>query len=249
MQQGVSFRRLLVVLLAALGIPALCLGGAYATGLQITSPYFNVSFGPDTAPPPVSSLPRPTVISISNPITPDNPSEPPSNPPGDGGGGDNGGGDGDGTPRSATCLLNLLCLELNASVGSLPALGLSLGKGGPTSGANGLNLGLDVGVLDLLSSTPAPAVGGTPAAGCVGTACISATLPVNGNDLGLSVQVPPLNTGVQAGLGGENDVDLNLSLPVVLPTTAETSINVLNLLEVGVGSGTGGVGINLNLFP
>ncbi|MCW5838430.1 MAG: hypothetical protein KIT29_00815 [Anaerolineales bacterium] len=234
----------------------MCLGSAYALGMNITSPYFDLSFGPNAGNTSFTTS-GPTSIIYTNPVVPDEPPVPPNTPPNNNGGSGNGNGNGNGnggndSGATSTCLLNLLCLDLKSNVAGLAPLNLSLGKLGQstTDSLNGL-LGLDLN----LGGTPQPtsAPGQTGAGECTSAACVDLGVlqgsPASEDLLGLDVQVPPLDTGVQVGVGSQQGVQLDVTLPVVLPTSEPANLNLLNLVEVGVGGGSSGVGINLKLFP
>lgn len=253
-----SFWRWLALLLTLLLVPALCVAAAFASNLQITSPYFSISFGPsqnEGQPPLIVFTGGPNVPPVVNGEPPDGspppttggPQQPPVNNPA-------------GTSGNS-CLLGLLCLSVNGGMGNAQLVNVDLGKATATanptqSGSIGCLLGL------VCITTVQPAVVATQSAGdaCEGLACVDAGLGVKGGDMSLNVgaELPVVGSqlGVGADVGSQNSqtgVDLNLQVGNDQGGEDEgLNLNVLDTLQVGVGGGNGGVSIGLglpSLFP
>ncbi len=256
----ISFWRWLALLLTLLLVPAVCVMAAFASQLQITSPYFSLSFGP----PRVQGEPPLIVLTGGPNFPPVVNAEPPTGGPPNTGGSQQPPGNNPANPAGSSCLLGLLCLSVDAGVGSTPILNLDLGKDATSTVASVLNLGQGsnqclLGILCISTATAvSQAAQSTASAGCQGVACVDVDAGVGGEggDVALQVgaELPVVGTqlnvdanvgsqGVQVGAddsseNNDNDQGLN--------------INLLNAVEVGVGGGTGGVSIGLNLpglFP
>lgn len=264
-----SFWRRLVFVLALLLIPAVCVLTAFAINLQITSPYFTMSFGGSqqvvgttfTNPPIVVDTGGPNIVNPPDTQPPtQNPPSPPDTPPVDNGNG---------------CLLGLLCLNVNTAVGAVPAINLSLGKSDQVAasgvsllgGQDGCLLGvvcISTGGLGLLG-TPAASQGAAasslsaPEGECGAVACVDAGLDAGtqGVAVGAGVEVPLVDTGAALGVQvGQEETNVNVDLNLLGTGNGNqggdgVNLNLLNTVEVGLG-GSGGVNLNLKLpglFP
>lgn len=248
-----SFWRWLALLLTLLLVPALCVAAAFASHLQITSPYFSLSFGPSLnggQPPLIVFSGGPNLPPVNgqppDPPFTGGPQQPPANNPA-------------GTSGNS-CLLGLLCLSVNAGMGNAQIVNVDLGKATATANpTQSSNMDCLLGLVCI--TTVQPTAAATQSAGaCEGVACVDASLGTQGGDLSLSVgaQLPAVGSqlGVGADLGGQSgQTGVELDLQVGTDPGDEDQgldLNVLNTLQVGVGGGNGGVSIGLglpSLFP
>lgn len=264
-RRGSLWRRL-SFLLALLLIPALCVFTAFAINLQVTSPYFTLSFGPSQPSVGITNAQPPVLVDTGGPniINPPNAEPPRQNPPT--------------TPENPNnpgtgngCLLGLLCLNVATGVANVPAINVSLGKSSQQASGVASSLLGDgtclLGVLCLTSGTSPLTVGapvGTPAQGagdCGAAACVDAALNASTQSaaVGASVEVPLIDTGASVGAGvNEEGVNVDADLNLLGSGNGNNegnqegiNLNLLNTVEVGLG-GSGGVNLNLNLpglFP
>lgn len=263
----ISFWRWLALLLTLLLVPAVCVMAAFASQLQITSPYFSLSFGP----PRIQGEP-PLVVLTGGPNFPPvvNAEPPTGGPPPNTGGPQQPPGNDPANPAGSSCLLGLLCLSADAGVGSTSILNVDLGKDATSTVASVLNLGQGstqclLGVLCISTVTAASqAAQSTASAGCQGVACVDVDAGVGGDSGDVALQVgaelPVVGTqlNVDANVGGQG-VQVGGDVNLLGDDSSQDNdndeglnINLLNAVEVGVGGGTGGVSIGLNLpglFP
>jgi len=244
---------------------------AFASQLQITSPYFSLSFGP----PRVQGEP-PLVVLTGGPNFPPvvNVAPPTGGPPPNTGGPQQPPGNDPANPAGSSCLLGLLCLSVDAGLGSTPVLNVDLGKDATTATGSGLNLGQGnsqclLGVLCLsagvqLTATAAQAAQSTASAGCQGVACVDVDAGVGGDSgdavLQIGAELPVVGTqlNVDANVGSQG-VQVESEVDLLGDDSSQNNdsdqglnINLLNAVEIGVGGGTGGVSIGLGLpglFP
>ncbi|UYN89347.1 MAG: hypothetical protein KIT08_09635 [Anaerolineales bacterium] len=247
------FWRWIALLFTLLLVPALCVAAAFASNLQITSPYFSISFGPsqdEGQPPLIVFTGSPNQPPVVNGEPPDGGPSPttggPQQPPGNNPAGTSGN----------SCLLGVLCLSVNAGMGNAQLVNLDLGKATATAnptqtGSMGCLLGL------LCITTVQPTAIATQGAGaCEGLACVDAGLGTEGGDLSLNVGAELPVVGSQLGVdvdNGENGLELNLQVGNEQGDEGQDlNLNVLDVLQIGVGGGNGGVSIGLglpSLFP
>ncbi len=208
----VVFWRWLALLLALILVPALCVMGAFASRLQITSPYFSLSFGPQgPGEPPMIVLTGgpnvPPVVDVAPPggTPPPNTGNP--QPPGN-------------SASGASCLLGLVCLSVSGGLGGTELLNIDLGKATVT--ANPAQSGGDS-TLSLGVDAQLPVVGSQLGAGLdVGQDGVQVDADVDLLDSeesntseGLELNVlDTLQVGVGGGSGG---VSIGLTLPSLFP--------------------------------
>ncbi|MBX3046496.1 MAG: hypothetical protein KF698_05830 [Anaerolineales bacterium] len=211
-----SVSRWLALLLTLFLVPALCIAGAFASHLQITSPYFSLSFGPQRAgqPPLIVYNGGPSLLPGGGAVPPIGDPPPttggPQDPPGNGTG-----------VAGNHCLLGLLCLSVDAGLGETGIVNLDLGKAtataAPRQGTDNTdlpNLGVEV-----------PAVGtqlDVDADDDTGNLQLQVDLDLQGGneqngdeDEGINLNVlDTLQVGVGGGSGG---VSIGLNLPSLFP--------------------------------
>lgn len=253
-----SFWRWLAVLLTLLLVPALCVAAAFASNLQITSPYFSISFGPsqnEGQPPLIVFTGGPNLPPVVNvgppdggtPSTTGGPQQPPGNNPAGASGN--------------SCLLGVLCMSVNAGMGNAQLVNVDLGKATATANPTQTgSMGCLLGLLCITTVQPTAVATQSADSACEGLACVDAGLGAEGDDLSLSVGAELPVVGSQLGVGadvgnqsGETGIDLNLQVGDDQDDENEgLDLNVLDTLQVGVGGGNGGVSIGLglpSLFP
>lgn len=261
----ISFWRWLALLLTLLLVPAVCVMAAFASQLQITSPYFSLSFGP----PRVQGEP-PLIVLTGGPNFPPvvNAEPPTGGPPPNTGGPQQPPGNNPANPAGSSCLLGLLCLSVDAGVGSTSILNVDLGKDATSTVASVLNLGQGsnqclLGIL-CISTAVSQAAQSTASAGCQGVACVDVDAGVGGDSgdvaLQIGAELPVVGTQLNVDPNvGSQGVQVESEVDLLGDDSSQNNdsdqglnINLLNAVEIGVGGGTGGVSIGLGLpglFP
>lgn len=260
----ISFWRWLALLLTLLLVPAICVMAAFASQLQITSPYFSLSFGPPRLqgePPLIVLTGGPNLPPVVN-VGPPNATPPP------GTGGPQQPPPGNNPAGTTSCLLGLLCLSADASLGSSSILNVDLGKDATTpagslpglgQGSNQCLLGVlcvSTGLQPTASAASQGAQNTASSPGCKGVACVDLGVNGQGNGVTLELGAELPVVGSQLNTGGNNEgVQLDLDADLLENPDEDNddlNINLLDAVQVGVGGGSGGVSIGLSLpglFP
>ncbi|QYK50489.1 MAG: hypothetical protein KF701_08820 [Anaerolineales bacterium] len=213
-----SFWRWLALLLTLFLVPALCIAGAFASHLQITSPYFSLSFGPQRAGQP------PLIVYNGGPSLPPGGGvlPPIGDPPPTTGGPQDPPGNGSVGTGGNHCLLGLLCLSVDTGLGEAGIVNLDLGKATPTAaprqGSDNSDLSPNLGV-------EVPAVGTQLDVGAdvdSGNVQLQVDLDLQGGNEQNGDEADGINLNVldtlQVGVGGgSGGVNIGLNLPSLFP--------------------------------